>query len=467
MRIAQKSATSPVPPNWLKRVGDKSSNKDSSTCHADACDSFDDIVPLDIEESLWNPVLIADLNENINHKVEQNQTSTALQPSLFLAIQPTDGNDYHALRPSLVPSIQPTEQLLRSFTASRSEFAALFTPPVISDIPTIQPLFSYPEIESFTDPLSLSKRPSETTVAESEACFRSKGPATHLPVGVQIEGLGVFSEEGIYLLRKFCHLSTLKHQIREEIRWLDQIDGFCDTERSLIARFLWHKAPTEVIFSQGVKMVDVEALSNLAGERYLDNMTMDACILKYAALAHQRGMTGTLYLPFEIWTWLQKFSLDQLGNRLAVHVQGTTPIDQVIAMVHFSSSLHWGLLVIDIKGQKLYFDDGYNCKPESFVIEGAKKILDSLCKMFPLQPSLQTLFWRNMKRDDALGFGMDNQTIAATVYGQGAGSCGVGVILAAKDFIEEGSKAVNNLSWKYKDMRLHRKQLMLQIISWK
>ena len=50
----------------------------------------------------------------------------------------------------------------------------------------------------------------------------------------------------------------------------------------------------------------------------------------------------------------------------------------------------------------------------------------------------------------ALGFDTDNQTVSATVYGQGSGSCGVGVILAAKDFIEQGSKAVNNLSWKYK-----------------
>ena len=72
-----------------------------------------------------------------------------------------------------------------------------------------------------------------------------------------------------------------------------------------------------------------------------------------------------------------------------------------------------------------------------------------------------------MARDDTLGFGMDNQTVSATVYGQGSGSCGVGVILAVKDFIEQGSKAVNNLSWKYKDMRVHRKRLMLEVIHWR
>ena len=56
-------------------------------------------------------------------------------------------------------------------------------------------------------------------------------------------------------------------------------------------------------------------------------------------------------------------------------------------------------------------------------------------KFFPSNP-LCSFFWTNLTRDDALGFGMDNHTVAATVHGQGSGSCGVVVILAAKDFIE-------------------------------
>ena len=37
-------------------------------------------------------------------------------------------------------------------------------------------------------------------------------------------------------------------------------------------------------------MIDAEALTSLVGERYLDNMAMDVCILKYAALAQARGL---------------------------------------------------------------------------------------------------------------------------------------------------------------------------------
>lgn len=48
----------------------------------------------------------------------------------------------------------------------------------------------------------------------------------------------------------------------------------------------------------------------------------------------------------------------------------------------------------------------------------------------------------------------------------GAGSCGVGVIMAARDFLERGPSCINSFAWRYSDMDLHRKNLMLQILDW-
>ena len=165
----------------------------------------------------------------------------------------------------------------------------------MNSVPTIQPLFKCPAKESLSDPFSLHKRPSKTTVTEAEACINAIGPQGQEPAGVEIEGLSVFSEEGLCYLRKFCSISALKHDIRKEIHWLDQVDGFSDTEISQIARFLWHKPPNEVIGKEGIKMIDAEALTNLIGERYLDNMTMDVCIMKYVALAREWDVSGTLF----------------------------------------------------------------------------------------------------------------------------------------------------------------------------
>lgn len=49
----------------------------------------------------------------------------------------------------------------------------------------------------------------------------------------------------------------------------------------------------------------------------------------------------------------------------------------------------------------------------------------------------------------------------------GVGSCGIGVIMAARDIIENGPLSVNNFLWGYCDMDIHRKQLMLQILNWR
>lgn len=46
----------------------------------------------------------------------------------------------------------------------------------------------------------------------------------------------------------------------------------------------------------------------------------------------------------------------------------------------------------------------------------------------------------------------------------GVGSCGIGVIMAARDFIRDGAATVDNIKWRYSNMHNYRKDLMLQIL---
>ena len=53
------------------------------------------------------------------------------------------------------------------------------------------------------------------------------------------------------------------------------------------------------------------------------------------------------------------------------------------------------------------------------------------------------------------------------VTGQSSGSCSIGVILAAGNFIIKGAaRAENKFAWQYTKMRHLRKQLLIQIIQW-
>ena len=54
---------------------------------------------------------------------------------------------------------------------------------------------------------------------------------------------------------------------------------------------------------------------------------------------------------------------------------------------------------------------------------------------------------------------MEEEIFVVTLSGILSDLCGIDL-----DFIELQSEALNNMVWKYKYMRLYRKQLMLQII---
>ena len=50
---------------------------------------------------------------------------------------------------------------------------------------------------------------------------------------------------------------------------------------------------------------------------------------------------------------------------------------------------------------------------------------------------------------------------------EGTGSCGIGVILAARDFIFKGvDGTISQFEWQYTEMRHLRKKLMIQILKW-
>lgn len=85
---------------------------------------------------------------------------------------------------------------------------------------------------------------------------------------------------------------------------------------------------------------------------------------------------------------------------------------------------HWGLMYSDLsrKGDVLW---GW----------ALPTIKDILADMYPFHETLQTKFWVNY--DHLRRFGMPYQRVNNSRL-VGAGSCGTGVIMAARDFIKKG-----------------------------
>lgn len=317
-----------------------------------------------------------------------------------------------------------------------------------------------------SDPLSMKERPAEGLVTEAEKAFRNDPHSQQRPTGVVIGNLGTFSRDGVSVLRKFCEISSLKLSILSEERWLtENHDGLSVNEISCIKEVLWNRRTSESILRAGRKSLDVSSFSTLVGERYLDNFVIDVTIWCYLQDCQKRVNSETLYLPSEIHTWLETSSHQFIERKLEEVMANAREeeLELILCPLHMLES-HWGLIVIDLLNRRLLFDDGYKLQPDACVLPNIKYVLDIFRQLRPGALCFENAFWGSI--DQFERFGMPSQHGCARA-GQGTGSCGVGVILAARDFLFKGvAGTVHQFGWKYTEMRPLRKHLMIQILKW-
>ncbi|KAK3736982.1 hypothetical protein QZH41_015632, partial [Actinostola sp. cb2023] len=280
-------------------------------------------------------------------------------------------------------------------------------------------------------------------------------------LGVHIGGFGQFTEDGLSDLIKFIGISKTARMVAEERQWLQQFN-FINNEDELeeLTEALWHKPTNGIIIREGKKSIDVMSYSGIVS--HIDNFVVDISIEKY--LQEVNG-NDALYLPSELYDWMKsnstKFKTVNLKNRVLGR-KNVCDINVIIAPVHMND--HWGLVVIDIHNEKLMFDDGMKVYPPTTTLQNIKDALDILCVAFPSWQSLQSRFWTSCMNFDR--FGMPSQVSSSPGNYTGTGSCGIGIILAARDFIDNGPSAANNIKWKYSEMNYHRLNLMKQILKW-
>jgi len=124
---------------------------------------------------------------------------------------------------------------------------------------------------------------------------------------------------------------------------------------------------------------------------------------------------------------------------------------------------HWGLIYLDLANQESYFDDGLGSHVPPTTLPHVKEALDFLLELHPCHPYLQTKLWHSCKTFTLLE---SQRWCLLTKEMIASGSCGIGVIMAARDFIRIGSSNVNHILWRYCNMDTYRKEVMLQILRW-
>ena len=118
---------------------------------------------------------------------------------------------------------------------------------------------------------------------------------------------------------------------------------------------------------------------------------------------------------------------------------------------------HWGLLCLNMVSSQAYFDDGLKVNPTMNICDIIQILSEAVNLALPNLPQPK---WNNVP--PVQRFGMPLQPLT----GVGCGSCGMGVILAAKGFLCSGAR-IPSFNWSFQDMTKHRQQLLHQFVQWK
>jgi len=251
--------------------------------------------------------------------------------------------------------------------------------------------------------------------------------------------------------------------VSSEANWLVQLK-VSSADLGRLQEALWHHPGNSLIMRFGKKNIDVISFSDLAEERYVDSFIIDLSIGKYIEEARANGNNDTLYFPTEFFEWMNSSNGTFKQTKVTKETSRLTNFDslkQILVPVHMPNN--WGLAVVDLANMTIYFDDGLAYVVPPAALPPIKELLHMLAEMHPSHLTLKTQFWQHC--NDFNCFGMPSQAPVDSRMIR-TGSCGIGVIMAAKDFIEKGSSCIRNFQWRYYDMDLHRKDLMLQILNW-
>ena len=343
--------------------------------------------------------------------------------------------------------------------ATRGQLAILNLPPVVQ--------IQDDEIElvidakHFTNPLMLSARPSESTVIKCQQLLcQTSDEDDETDIAIKLGDLGVFHRDSLEIWGRAFLATNLKSKVSQEQQWLSKSCALTASQSQEVASLLSNSKPQEEVLRFGDIIIDANDLSTLVGERYLTGFVIDGACLKYCEEANG---ARSLYLPSMTQTWASRGDCNFLLSKLKPFISARVPDRlQWLLTPLLVNNNHWGLLCLDMVSFQAYFDDGLKVNPPINICA----IIQIVFKAVNLCASNQAISLPQPQWDNSLQiqrFGMPLQPST----GEGCGSCGMGVILAAKDFLNVSEARIPQCNWRFEEMTKHRQQLLHQFFLWR
>ena len=373
-------------------------------------------------------------------------------------------------KPPVTPTVQVPFSDVFSTGCPREQLLAAKLPPVDCSTTVLQNrLLRVADDFQYTDVSSLKQRPpacvtkaAVTLIQTEKAAAIENGMTIDLDeedrgIGVSIGALGIFSRAGLGHLEWLAEVAEMQLNAKEEVNWIMEAPDSLDREtRESIVQVLQKFPLNHLVAREGKYAVNVRAFGNLALERYVDDTVIDTALAKIHRQLNLKE--SVLCLPAHTLVWLDSGDEDFIGECFREVLAGVNPdaLSLVLLPVNLNG-MHWGLVVIDLVTKQAYFDDGLGWTfSRTWYV---RQIVKELQSQFPECEKFLAEHWpmsQTFKR-----FGMPRQPTNGQVVG--SGSCGVGVILSAKDFMERGTPVPP--SWSFNSMTVHRKEIMKLLLS--
>ena len=104
---------------------------------------------------------------------------------------------------------------------------------------------------------------------------------------------------------------------------------------------------------------------------------------------------------------------------------------------------------MDLVNREMYFGDGLKSTAPPIALSSVKRSLELLLEIYPCHAALQAKFWHKCHRFQHFGMSCQTPVDSRMI---GVGSCGIRVIMAAKDIILDGPLSINNFQWQFCEM---------------
>ena len=309
------------------------------------------------------------------------------------------------------------------------------------------------------NPLELSQIPPLRIVNASEKALRQAHNDNVSNAAVLIGGLGVFDRESLTIIRQYHRLKDIQKDIVFERDWIkDAFIKESEANRKMVESAFFNNqcGQKKFIVSRKGSRVNSQVLSTFCGERYLSDESINILLDHYCSKANEfERKTSFVALPAHLSNTRTADAVRAATIRRRFLNIDMNEVEYIFVPIHLQDLMHWGLGVICLNENVVNYDDGFHLPKSTNLVKVCNQIIQVLKEMPHSKikgPASQPFHFERLNPP------MPSQNLGP-YQKHGQGSCGVAVILCARDLCERRK----DFNWSFNESHFHRAELMVEL----